>query len=824
MNSTIQCLAHTDPLRRYFLSGEFMQDLNRDNPLGTGGELTTDFAKLLADMWGTNLPNDQSAIVSTLGSKYSTYSDAIYPRDFKFTLGKHASQFVGYDQHDSHELATYLLDALHEDTNRVTTKPYIEKPEKDEENETDAVAAKKAWDLHLKREDSRVLENFMGLIKSRVQCCKEGCGRVSTTFDPCMYLSVPLPGSTERTLPVIFVPLDPQQRKKTLSVTMSKTAKMGKLTKKVVEQLMKGGFSVEGRDFELDNFVLADIWNNEVWSWYSHDDDCDNVRDTDTTVMYEVKPHSELKNSVKSSASAEDVMHQDQLVESRLEAIDHPVRYKLSVQESLNLHGEKWKDALESYVTMPPMQLAKVLNEKRGTNTERFELFQVIEEFVESCHQEAVKASNKRAREDENEPVNDDEHTLPSPQAPSETDEPIFVSSEAEDDAMLIERCETSTTFENVKTRFDLSVLEHCASKLRRMIESSIKSGKRKKSETCLIWVSIKLCSQKIGHPLVLRIPATMNVYELREELSKRLARSLRLKQPLEKSKIGTAAGIENAPAEVDVIPMEGDSHYGDDDDDEQPVNIESMRVTASEASTSGGEDPAFLILRQVPLTCKSKSKYGRNLGGEENKLGSLELKSSSSVDDGSNPINLASLTDEDEMELVSDAVGSLGHVIMNWPRELFSRVFDEGEYDCSEEIKDPEEEEAAAARTRKANKHVTVLDCVENFCQEEQLEESEMWYCNKCKEHVRAWKKYDIYQAPPILIIQLKRFQYSGSTHRREKINTFIDFPLEDLDLSDIVMSWEEGQKPVYDCYGVRYVCWWHLTRWFHSHFFLWR
>ena len=52
MNSTLQCLAHTEPIRKYFLSGEYKHDLNRDNPLGTGGELATQFAILMGEMWG----------------------------------------------------------------------------------------------------------------------------------------------------------------------------------------------------------------------------------------------------------------------------------------------------------------------------------------------------------------------------------------------------------------------------------------------------------------------------------------------------------------------------------------------------------------------------------------------------------------------------------------------------------------------------------------------------------------------------------------------------------------------------------------------------
>ena len=85
-----------------------------------------------------------------------------------------------------------------------------------------------------------------------------------------------------------------------------------------------------------------------------------------------------------------------------------------------------------------------------------------------------------------------------------------------------------------------------------------------------------------------------------------------------------------------------------------------------------------------------------------------------------------------------------------------------------------------------------------------EQLEESEMWYCNRCKEHVRAWKQFHIYRSPPILLIHLKRFQYSARTHRRDKINLFIDFPLKNLDLTNHVLHWTEDEKPIYDCYAV--------------------
>lgn len=192
MNSTLQCLAHIDILREYFLSNQYLKDLNKKNQLGTGGEMATEFANLLKQMW-----DDKSAVKSGNGYdstayRYSGYSsNTVYPRSFKFALGRHAEQFMGYDQHDSQELATYLLDALHEDTNLVTQKPYVEKPEQ-EENEHDLDAARKAWDAHTRRENSFINKTFVGQVKSKVTCPVQGCGRVSTTYDPFMYLSVPV--------------------------------------------------------------------------------------------------------------------------------------------------------------------------------------------------------------------------------------------------------------------------------------------------------------------------------------------------------------------------------------------------------------------------------------------------------------------------------------------------------------------------------------------------------------------------------------------------------------------------------------------------------
>ena len=62
--------------------------------------------------------------------------------------------------------------------------------------------------------------------------------------------------------------------------------------------------------------------------------------------------------------------------------------------------------------------------------------------------------------------------------------------------------------------------------------------------------------------------------------------------------------------------------------------------------------------------------------------------------------------------------------------------------------------------QAQNAVKTVTIDDCFDEFRKSEMLDENNMWYCNKCKEHVQANKTLEIYRAPPILIVNLKRFK----------------------------------------------------------------
>ncbi|XP_055883990.1 ubiquitin carboxyl-terminal hydrolase 19-like isoform X1 [Biomphalaria glabrata] len=181
MNCVLQVLANTREFRDYFLENRFIDEINEDNPLGMRGQLADTFGHLLHSLW-------------------SCKKMCLEPRRLKDLIAKKNHQFFGFAQHDAHEFLAFLLDGLHEDLNRIKKKPYT--PTIDSDSRPDEIVAAEAWSQYKQRNDSVVVDLFQGQYKSKLVCPK--CGKVSITFDPFLYLSVPLPKKM-KVIPVTFM-------------------------------------------------------------------------------------------------------------------------------------------------------------------------------------------------------------------------------------------------------------------------------------------------------------------------------------------------------------------------------------------------------------------------------------------------------------------------------------------------------------------------------------------------------------------------------------------------------------------------------------------
>jgi ubiquitin carboxyl-terminal hydrolase 4/11/15 len=182
MNSGLQCLSNTWQLSKYFLNDLYVPEINKDNPLGMKGKMAFSFAKLVKMLW-----YDTERYVS--------------PWDLKKVLGKRYTSFCGFSQQDSQELISAILDALHEDLNRVKVKSYVEQKTTDDPN--DNSAKNPSWYNFLARNKSIIIDLFYGQYKSILQC--PICQKYSITFDPFSVVSLPVPQDTKVHITVHYV-------------------------------------------------------------------------------------------------------------------------------------------------------------------------------------------------------------------------------------------------------------------------------------------------------------------------------------------------------------------------------------------------------------------------------------------------------------------------------------------------------------------------------------------------------------------------------------------------------------------------------------------
>ncbi|XP_048813432.1 ubiquitin carboxyl-terminal hydrolase 19 isoform X8 [Lagopus muta] len=255
MNSVIQSLSNTRELRDYFHDRSFESEINYNNPLGTGGRLAIGFAMLLRALWkGTH--------------------HAFQPSKLKAIVASKASQFTGYAQHDAQEFMAFLLDGLHEDLNRIQNKPYTETVDSD--GRPDEVVAEEAWQRHKMRNDSFIVDLFQGQYKSKLVC--PVCSKVSITFDPFLYLPVPLP-QKQKVLTVYYFAKEPHKKPIKFLVSISKE------NSSAMEVLDSVAHSVHVKP---DNLRLAEVIKNRFQRMFLPSQSLDTVSPTDLLLCFEV--------------------------------------------------------------------------------------------------------------------------------------------------------------------------------------------------------------------------------------------------------------------------------------------------------------------------------------------------------------------------------------------------------------------------------------------------------------------------------------------------------------------------------------------------------
>ncbi|KAL6429093.1 hypothetical protein ACFW04_008107 [Cataglyphis niger] len=167
MNSIIQCLSNTTNLAKYFTDNSYADDLYTSNDNMTQGQVVEEVAQVIKALWR---------------GQYKSIS----PHDLKVAVGQYKLQFESYEQQDSHEFLTFLLDWMHNDLKKEAKMPI------------EMTNAEKEWDKAMNSQRSIISDLFFGQLRSTITC--SFCKQASTTYETFNSLTMSLPQSNRCTL------------------------------------------------------------------------------------------------------------------------------------------------------------------------------------------------------------------------------------------------------------------------------------------------------------------------------------------------------------------------------------------------------------------------------------------------------------------------------------------------------------------------------------------------------------------------------------------------------------------------------------------------
>lgn len=248
LSSALQCLTKTPVFVLYFLTQQYVHDLNHANVLGSKGRVTEEFARFLFTIYNLNQtapaggsqhssegmslfhkssnsyaskrPTSQAANTNAVASNSVKY-DSMSPTALLRAFQQHKPYFTGADQQDAQEFLSELLDTFHEDLKApppaadklrgdppAATTPTVatgnsDSPRTDGSSGPTAAASRivsvkqileqgdAAWAQHSALNSSVVSSVFQGQMCSKVTC--KLCSTVSVKFEPFTTLSLSIP-------------------------------------------------------------------------------------------------------------------------------------------------------------------------------------------------------------------------------------------------------------------------------------------------------------------------------------------------------------------------------------------------------------------------------------------------------------------------------------------------------------------------------------------------------------------------------------------------------------------------------------------------------
>ncbi|MGH0161487.1 UNVERIFIED_CONTAM: hypothetical protein FKN15_041043 [Acipenser sinensis] len=224
----------------------------------------------------------------------------------------------------------------------------------------------------------------------------------------------------------------------------------------------------------------------------------------------------------------------------------------------------------------------------------------------------------------------------------------------------------------------------------------------------------------------------------------------------------------EGSPSEMETDEQDDESSQ----DQELPSENDNSQ---SEGSVGGDND------LENGIGADQKNKGQQQLVGHKKRLFTFQFNNLGNTDFNYIKEETRQIRFDDRQHRLDER----SYLSLDWEPGLKKRYYDDNA---------AEDFEKHGSMEYKPQKKVSVKlkDCIELFTTKEKLGIEDPWYCPNCKQHQQATKKLDLWSLPPVLVVHVKRFSYSR--YMRDKLDTLVDFPISDLDMSEFLINPNAG------------------------------
>ena len=797
MNSSLQCLFATKELSDYFIYNFNEKYINKENILGSGGILTLAYVNLLL------------SINNTTNNKNYT------PDSFKIILGLCSTKFEGNEQEDAHEFISYLLDVFHEDVNRVRDKTNNE--EKNIKYKKEMTEEEKSiidWNNFLRRNQSVLIDLFYGQLKSSIICPL--CKFKSINFNP--FLSLELSINQEKNFNLINIEfIDYYSESPTINfniVLYNIENKVYFVRKKIANLL----------NIDLLSFELAIVHKNKIIHIFDLNDEINS--DIINIVAYRVNPeffyskknerYNEIINNENNTNSENNENNYINSINNKYR-IDFPnlefninkrkneiIKYNENENRSINDDLFSMNLLYQNNIGLDSTIFQRIilenftLKKSRSKNIYFDEIiyleknkscadiyFQIFKKYIINiiCQSESSKERNdffNLYKSEENETIirkkfNQYFGEINVDMRPSQLD---LVNNFPNVPFVLFLQNDKYNVQELIPISTDINYQD----KLKVFYDGI--NFEKNKSNQSRQYNSIKKINREEPNEInEINKENNNNIYPQFDKLiTDILKENKENKNSTIKSK-NQQQGLKGGQNDNDNKSEE--SSEADAEESENSENNENNENNENEYDENNIENNDNDSTREINM----------NMNMDNESSISIESRSFSSQSDY-NSSNISprrrtafkELDEEYIYKLRNEKDENMDRIIIMWNRKYLkhiTRFTDINLYDICDKMYE-----------KSTNQEIKLEKLISEFSKEEKLDRDNLYKCEQCHQESEANKKIEIYHVPKILIIHLKRF------NNNKKINTFIEYPLTDLDISNYVQSKDNISK--YDLFGV--------------------